>query len=398
MRVLTEPRETGSAATPTRAAGLVRRVSLRGAIDDRLYFAQVREDPLLEIEALAPTADDSLVVVGSGGCTALSLLAAGTGHVASVDLNRTQNHLAELKLAAVTSLPHDALLGMLGGAKWTRAARAANYAELRGRISPAARAYWDARPSMIERGVLDAGVTERFVRAVVVALQLFVHPGSRVERLFACGSIDGQRALFEQEWDTFRWRAFFRVLLNRVVFRRAYDSAFFAHLEQPSFAAHFRARAEHTLTRLSVRDNYFLHQMLTGEYPAHEPHGVPPYLREDGSRAVSNASDALTLVDGSFTDYLRTVPDGSVSGFALSNICEWLTPAAVDELFGEVVRTARPQARLCFRNFVGWTEVPERWREFVVEDRALGERLIARDRAVVQRRIAVCRVNAGADR
>ena len=51
------------------------RISLPGAIDDRLYFAQVREDPLLEIEALAPGADDSLVIVGSGGCTALSLLA-----------------------------------------------------------------------------------------------------------------------------------------------------------------------------------------------------------------------------------------------------------------------------------------------------------------------------------
>jgi hypothetical protein len=39
--------------------------------------------------------------------------------------------------------------------------------------------------------------------------------------------------------------------------------------------------------------------------------------------------------------------------------------------------------------------VPERWRGSVVEDKALGERLIARDRSVVQRRIAVCRANPG---
>ena len=390
MRVLIEPRE--------RAAALLDRVSLPGAIEDRLYFAQVREDPRLEIEALAPTADDSLVVVGSGGCTALSLLAEGAGHVASVDLNHTQNHLIELKLAAVATLPHDTLVAMLGGAKSSPADRAGAYAELRDRLTPAARAYWDARRAVIERGVLDAGVTERFVRGVVVALQLLVHSRSRLERLLACASVDEQRTLFRREWDTLRWRAFFQALLNRMVFRRAYDPAFFAHLEQPSFAAHFRARAEYTLTRLSVRDNYFLHQMLTGAYPAHEPHGVPPYLSESGSRAIANAADALTLVDGSVTDYLRSLPDESVSGFALSNICEWLTPPAIDELFGEVVRTARPDARLCFRNFVGWTEVPKRWREIVVEDRALGERLIARDRAVVQRRIAVCRVRSGAGR
>ncbi len=364
-------------------------------MDDRLYFAQVREDPLLEIEALAPGADDSLVVVGSGGCTALSLLAAGAGRVAAVDLNRSQNHLIELKLAAVRSLPRETLLGALGGSKWRRADRVDAYAALRGLLSPAARGYWDARRSTIERGVLDAGVTERFIRGVVAALQLLVHPRSRLERLLACASIDEQRALFEREWDTRRWRAFFQVLLNRIVFRRAYDPAFFAHLEQPSFAAHFRSRAEYTLTRLSVRDNYFLHQMLTGAYPAQAADGVPPYLSEAGSRAVSAASDALTLVDGSVTDYLKTLPDASVTGYALSNICEWLTPAAIDALFAQVVRTARPEARLCFRNFVGWTEVPERWRAFVAEDRALGERLIARDRSVVQRRIAVCRVNHG---
>ena len=387
MRVLTEPHQG--------AAQCIDRISLPGAIDDRLYFAQVREDPLLEIEALAPGPDDSIVVVGSGGCTALSLLAAGAGRVASVDLNRSQNHLIELKLAAVASLPYDALLGALGGSKAPRADRVDAYVALRPRLSAAARGYWDARRSAIERGVLDAGVTERFIRGVVFALQLCVHPRSRVERLLACSSIAEQRALFEREWDTLRWRAFFQVLLNRVVFRRAYDPAFFAHLEQPSFAAHFRSRAEYTLTRLSVRDNYFLHQMLTGAYPALERDGVPPYLSEAGSRAISEASDALTLVDGSVTEYLKTLPDASVSGFAVSNICEWLTPAAIDELFAQVVRTARPAARLCFRNFVGWTEVPDRWRASVVEDRALGERLIARDRSVVQRRIAVCRVNRG---
>jgi hypothetical protein len=36
--------------------------------------------------------------------------------------------------------------------------------------------------------------------------------------------------------------------------------------------------------------------------------------------------------------------------------------------------------------------VPERWRSVVVEDRPLGEALIARDRSLMQRRMAVCRI------
>ena len=56
------------------------RIELPGCREDRLFFAQVREDPRLEIEALAPLADANVVVVSSGGCTALSLLRSA-GHV-----------------------------------------------------------------------------------------------------------------------------------------------------------------------------------------------------------------------------------------------------------------------------------------------------------------------------
>jgi len=223
-------------------------------------------------------------------------------------------------------------------------------------------------------------------------MSLVVHPRSRLERMLACESIEAQRELFQSEWNTRRWRLFFQLLLNRRVFRRTYDAAFFAHLEQPSFAEHFRRCAERALTELPVRDNYFLHHMITGRYPADFERGVPPYLTTEGYAAVGERRDRLTLVDGSMTDYLRILPDASVTGFSLSNICEWLAPHEVDALFAEIVRVAAPGARLCFRNFVGWTEVPSRFREVILEDRARGEELTRCDRSVVARRIAACRI------
>ena len=106
-------------------------------------------------------------------------------------------------------------------------------------------------------------------------------------------------------------------------------------------------------------------------------------------------AERLTLVDGSYTAFLRTQPDASVTGFALSNICEWLSAGDVEQLFAEIVRTAAPGARVCFRNFVGWTEVPARWRDVVVEDRQWGATLSRGDRSLVQRRFAICRVEKG---
>ena len=291
-----------------------------------------------------------------------------------------------------------AAVAFLGGAP--SADRLRTYAALRPLLSPGARARWDAAPDAVARGVLSAGVTERFIAAVAWVVRHAVHPAARVRRLLACRTLDEQRAFYAREWDTRRWRLLFRLLLNRAVFNRAYDPAFFRLVENPSFAAHFHRLVGHGLTELPVRANYFLHHMLTGRYPAGEPDGVPPYLAPAGvariAARLAAPGAALTLVDGSYTAYLRTLPDRSVHAFALSNVCEWLTPPEIDALFAEVARTAVPGARLCFRNFVGWTELPERWRERVVEDRARGAALSRRDRSLVQPRIAVCRIGGGA--
>ena len=364
------------------------RITLASAVTDRLYFAQVREDPLVEIEALAPRPHESVVVVSSGGCTALSLLAAGAGHVASVDVNATQNHLVELK-AAACSLPARDAVAFLGALpSWERRD---TYLALRALLSPEARRHWHVRPGDVEKGVLRSGASERFIGVVVAALRLLVHPPERIARLLACRTVAEQRALFEREWNTRRWRALFAVLCNRWAFRRTYPDAFFRQAATPSFAAHFRRLAEHAIADLPVADNYFLHEMLTGRYPVDEPSGVPPYLTPAGSAAVAAGRDRFTLVDGDVAGYLRTCASESVHAFALSNICEWMTPSEVEALFAEVLRTAAPGARLVFRNFVGWTELPAGC-ERVVVDRALGERLTRGDRSVVQGRVVACRI------
>jgi S-adenosylmethionine-diacylglycerol 3-amino-3-carboxypropyl transferase len=359
--------------------------------DGRLYFAQVREDPLLEIEALRPTAHDTTVVVGSGGCTALSLLVGG-GRVIVVDNNATQNHLIELKVAAVRLLPLRDAVAFLGGARESGEIRMSTYAVLRGALTPAARAYWDAHPGDVRRGVITVGVTERFIRVLVRVLETCVHSRARIDRLLACTTLVEQRVFYYRVWNSWRWRAFFRLLLSKGSFDRVYDPASLRHARRSSFSEHFHCLAEHALTQLPVANNYFLHQMLTGTYPAAVGGGVPPYLSARGANALVAGASSLSIVDATFTEYLRSCPDRSVTGFALSNICEWLSPGEVDELFAEVARVARPGARLCFRNFVGWTDVPTRWRETVVQDTEYGDRLIARDRSLVQYRFVVCRV------
>ena len=370
----------------------VERKELSSAYTDRLNYAQVREDPLLEIEALRLSSDDTVIAISSGGCTALSLLAAGAGRVVAVDINRAQNHLVELKLAAILRLPDAEVVAFVGGSAATSEQRLHLYRRLRGSLSSAAQEYWDARVEQIGRGIIEAGVTEGFVRSVVTALRTAVHSEGTIRRLLSLKSVEEQREFYDQVWNNWRWKLSFPLLLNRWVFDRVYTPDYFRYMNDPRFSAHFRERAEHTLTEIGVANNYFLHQMLDGRYLLEVEGGVPPYLSGVGMEAIRSNADCLTLVDGSYTEYLCGCAGESVSAFVISNICEWLPPEGVEEVFAQIARVAAPGARLCFRNFVGWTEVPEHRRSVIVEDRALGGRLMRVDRSVVQRRFAYCEI------
>ena len=369
----------------------VRRVTLPSSRDDRLFFAQVREDPRAEITALAPTASDRVVVVSSGGCTALSLLGAGAGEVHAVDLNRTQNHIVELKVAAIATQSRIDAIRFLGGLPAEPDQRLLTYASLRDELTDPARAYWDHRSSAIGRGVIRSGVSERFIGLVAWAVNHLVQRPDRVRRMLETRSVEAQRELFLREWNGVRWRMLFEILLNRRAMSKAHDPAFFAHANLTSFAQHFRERAEHALCNVPAASNYFLHEMLTGRYPVEQPQGVPPYLSTPGAGAVARRRDALLLVDAGMTEHLRTLPAQSVDCFALSNICEWMAPDEIRGLFIEVKRVATRGARVVVRNFVGYTDLAA-VAPFLVEDRDLGVALIRGDRSVVQARIAVCRV------
>ena len=386
-------RNGGSGADPTlRPFRVQRELRLPSASAGRLFFAQVREDPLLEIDALAPAAACTVVVVSSGGCTALSLVARGAGHVVSVDSNVTQNHLVELKAQAVRSLEPGALLGFLGATSAPNAWRVADYRACRAALSVDAAKFWDSHSRMIGKGVLNSGVSEGFIRVVVHAMRLLVHPSSRTDRLLSCETLDEQRDLYETEWNTRRWKALFRILLNRRAFDRAYDPAFFQNVENGDFAGHFHRLMEHALCEIPVASNYFLHHMLRGTYRTAIVGGVPPYLDRAAHSATRERLENLELVDGGYAEYLATCDDESVDGFALSNICEWLDEEQIRYLFAQVVRVARPGARLCFRNFVGHTEIPQAFRSSLREDIEAGRAAIKRDRSCLQARFVTCRV------
>lgn len=368
------------------------RIQRPGATSGSLYFAQTRDDVILELEGLDARPGERFVVITSSGCLPLSLLATGATDVVAVDANTTQNDLVELKVRAFERLKYREALEFLGYAPARRSVRAMRYEWIRTELGAAARAYWDGHRRQLEHGAVRAGVTERFLAVLGWFVRRFVQGRRRVDRLLECRSLEQQTRLYTREWNRFPWRLLFHLVANRLVFHKVYHPSFFAHVDNPSFARHFLSVWERTLTELPVENNFYLHQLFTGYYPIERPSALHPYLSRAGVERLRGEDRRLTLVDGGLLEVLRAQAPGSVHGFALSNICEWLDEREIDALFEAMARVAAPNARLCFRNFLGWTEVPERWRDVFVEDVTAGHALIRRDRSLMQRRFVLCHV------
>lgn len=353
---------------------------LERPVFERLLFAQCWEDPRMDLEALRPGPGKTMVVVTSGGCTALTLALAGADKVIAVDLNAAQSWLLHLKIAGARILDHGEYLELLGVRPSLR--RSDLYSRCRPILPARARAYWDREVERIETGVLDSGRYERYLAKFRVLLR-GIHGEKRITRLFEARDLDAQRRFYEEEWDTAAWRLFFRVFFSRAVLGFAgLDRAFFTYVEGiPDFGAHFLGRARHVLTELPVRDNYFVAQICFGRY--REDLSLPSYLQEGNFETLRQAARRIEVVTEDLGTLLARLPESSVDGFAYSNVFEWVPMDTFEDLLRRTHRASRDGARICYRNLlVRRKHLPSLDRLFAPDD-ALAARLLFEDRSFV---------------
>ena len=76
------------------------------ALFEGLVYAQIWEDPEVDMAALELGPTSRLVTIASGGCNVMSYLIADPMQIQAVDLNPAHVALLRLKLAAARHLPH----------------------------------------------------------------------------------------------------------------------------------------------------------------------------------------------------------------------------------------------------------------------------------------------------
>ncbi len=335
--------------------GLLERVFER--LFHGLVYAQIWEDPEIDLEALALTSQSHVVAIASGGCNVLSYLTADPARITAVDLSRAHVALNRLKLVAASRLPSwRAYHRFFAGAD--DPANVAAYDRL---IAPhldgASRSYWEGRTihglgrrriSIFARNAYRHGVLGRFIGVAHVVARLH---GVRPRDLLKAESLAEQRRFFEEALSPLfdkpmvRWATDRRLSLYGLGIPPAQYEALAGGR---SMGAVLRERVERLACGFSLQDNYFTWQAFGRGYGRNEA-PLPPYLRREQFDLVRARVDRVDVRLTSITDHLATLPASSRDRYVLLDAQDWMTDLQLNALWQQITRTARPGARAIFR-------------------------------------------------
>jgi S-adenosylmethionine:diacylglycerol 3-amino-3-carboxypropyl transferase len=306
-----------------------------------LKFAVVREDAEVEAALVRRLGARAVLLVASGGCTALTLAHRFEGlSITAFDFNPDQ-------LAHVF-----------------RKAEAAARGDL------AALNVDDPRPD----GINQCGEFEALFRLLRTAIEELVGR-QEIPAWFADPDAEARsrrvQAWFGSRW----WPAVFATVFNDPLLHAMFGPEATQHAAPGSYPGYFQRAFERGLRAEDGPRNPFLQHVLLGRYGLAD---APPYVH---ARRVPT----IDLVHGG----LKDVPDlGRFDLLSLSNVFDWSDDTVVAAWGARIAEAARPGATVLVRQLNNRREIAPFFPGFRFDD-ALGASLLATDRSLFYERILV---------
>jgi S-adenosylmethionine-diacylglycerol 3-amino-3-carboxypropyl transferase len=331
-------------------------------IGTRADFSQLRyalcwEDADLLLRALLPARHHRLLSIASAGDNTLALLAQSPKRVVAVDLSVAQIAALELRVAAYRTLEYPAAMQLLGvktGAQTSVQTgiddkrRLALYDTCRPLLSATSQSYWDQHAESIRSGVISQGRFERYLRTFAKQILPLIHNAQTRHALLQPRNLVARCKFYTETWDTWRWRLLFRIFFSRwVMGRLGRDPAFFRYAEG-DIATTVLNRTRDALTLLDPARNPYLQWILLGHFST----ALPYAFRPQHFQAIRNNLKRLEWHNVSLEEYLSHARAAQFDGFNLSNVFEYMSLPAYHAALEELVRVARPDARLVYWNLL----------------------------------------------
>ncbi len=361
---------------PVKDASLTSRSEIAVQADfSGIRYAQCWEDADILLEGLDVQPGDTCLSIASAGDNTLALLSKQPARVIALDMSAAQLACLELRVAAYRTLAHGELLELMGSRPSTR--RADLYRRCRNQLTWEVRRFWDARNSEIAAGIGGAGKFERYFALFRQSVLPLVHSHASIACLLHGGTHKERHVFYEQQWDTWRWRAMFHLFFSRAVLGcKGRDPRFFQYVEG-SVADRLLARVRQGLTEVNPVQNPYIQWILTG----HHTTALPYALRAENFEAIRANLDRLEWRRSSLEDFLSSADQSSIDHFNLSDVFEYMSEENYIRLLEQLVRVGRPAGRLAYWNMLVPRSRPAALASSLRSHARLAQSLHQRDKA-----------------
>jgi S-adenosylmethionine-diacylglycerol 3-amino-3-carboxypropyl transferase len=333
-----------------------------------LAFAQVREDPRLDLElARQVSVGGTAVMIASGGETA-ACLGRLPLHLIAVDMNPAQLALARVKWELAASTPPEESAALLGHLPMAAAERRRRMKELLDRLGLDEHVFgppgWIATRGADHGGRYEVCFEELRARLEPWRSELEAMLTSEIPRMDFGGT-----------WLDDAFRAVMSLENLVCLFGREATQN-----PRRSFSDHFTSRTREVIGRMPPGGNPFLWQILAGCFP-------------DGCRYdwLEDDRPMVAKVDwrhGKMAAVLDQMPPQSAELIHLSNILDWLSPEHAGATLCSARRVLKPGGRVILRQLNSTLEIGALDAGLLWDDE-LGRAMEARDRSYFYPRIHV---------
>lgn len=319
-----------------------------------LNYSSCNEDGLTELRALDVSQGDVVGCITGGGDRVLHMLLGDPERVHAFDANAAQNHLLELKMAAIKQLEYDEYARFLGLLP-EGSSRLTIYRLLRPSLSEDASAWFDCHPRIIRNGVLYGGRWERYFRISSFNMRLL--RGRKIRQLFSFDDLDAQRDFLHSEWNTWFWRVLLHASFCKPVFRFCFgDPGFYANIS-PRFspAGYIHDRMTQFLEQHLARSSFMLALVFQGCFFSSDH--FPPYLQEANFTTLQSRLDRVVIHRRWLLKMLESEEGKECNKFSLSDVSSFLDSNEYKLLFRKLA--ARNRVRFCMRDFMTNRSLPK---------------------------------------
>lgn len=325
---------------------------------NNLTYTTAWEDPQLDRVALDLSAEDTVLMITSGGCNVLDYALLSPQKIYAVDINPHQSALLELKIAAIQELDFE-LFWQLFGRGHLPNFKEIYQQKLHHLLSPFSQKYWtkngekffDGKKSFYRQGT--SGLVISFLNFTIDRV---LKLRSYIDRLWEVDTIIEQKEIYERHLRK-KLKPFLRLLFSN-------DLTLWMNCVPPqqrqqveldfgcSIGEVYDRWNEELFTTVLFKENYFARMIFYGEY---SPNCCPEYLKpENFAKLKEGLVNQISVHTCSIETFLSQ-NNVQISRYVLLDHLDWLSTHDYEKLGSEwqaIINRSTSNARVIFRSML----------------------------------------------